>query len=109
MPIANCVVTQSCKLGSADLIEVWSRESGISSEHMTLNIISCEQQFGNAYAVMASLYLPSMWPSNKISAIQTGLAQALAECFELPLSDVHVITNIVSSGLVVERGQEVSW
>ncbi|HEY5703207.1 MAG TPA: hypothetical protein VIV20_07030 [Gammaproteobacteria bacterium] len=76
---------------------------------MTVNIITSNQQLGNQYSVMANLLLPSIWTASDISAIQTGLARALAKSFNVALTQVHIVTNIVSSGLVVEEGQEMKW
>jgi hypothetical protein len=109
MPIANCVVSKNCTGGSANLIEVWAADAGISPEHMTVNMVSCEEQLGNRYKIMATLLLPSLWSSSEISRLQLGLARSLAQYFEIPMNEVHVITHIVSSGLVVESGQEVEW
>jgi len=109
MPIANCIVTPNCQPGTKDLIELWSRESGISAEHMTANILVADRQYGNPYTLMATLLLPSMWSEPSISALQTGLARALAHHFLLDLQDIQVVTSIVPSGRIVENGQEVSW
>jgi len=109
MPIANCIVTKDCQPDSSNLIELWASESGQSSEHMTVNIISSTQQFGNRYAIMATLWLPSIWSIADISYLQSGLAKALAMYFNLAPSEIHVITQIVNSGMVVEKGQEIQW
>lgn len=109
MPIANCIVTPDCQQSSGNLVELWASESGNSSDHMTVNIITSNQQLGNQYSVMANLLLPSIWTASDISAIQTGLARALAKSFNVALTQVHIVTNIVSSGLVVEEGQEMKW
>lgn len=109
MPIANCIVTSDCEESTSNLIELWASESGQSSEHMTINLMVSNRQLGNKYAVMATLFLPSMWSSSDISLLQLGLAKALATHFKLALSEVHVITNIVNAGLVVESGQEIKW
>ena len=109
MPIANCIVASGCNQGSGNLIELWSKESGISDEHMTANIIFSDQQLGNKYTIMANLQLPSIWSPENISAIQKGLAHALSGYFGLSINKIHVVTNVVSSGMVVENGQEVNW
>ena len=109
MPIVNCVITQECSQGSGNLIELWADESGISSEHMTINIVIGSEQLENKYKIMANLALPSMWSTSDISSLQVGLAKALSQHFALAISEVHVITNIVTSGMVVESGQEVKW
>jgi len=109
MPIVNCVVNSNCPVGNGDLIKMWAAESGQSSEHMTINIIKSIQQFGQEYTVMANLQLPSLWSDKDISQIQVGLANALAKYFDLNLNQVHIISNIVDSGLVVENGKELNW
>lgn len=109
MPIANCIVTSDCHEGSSNLLERWANESDQSSEHMTINIVVSDRQLGNNYSVMATLFLPTMWSSSGISSLQTGLARALAQHYGLAQSDVHVITCLVNSGMVVESGREIHW
>lgn len=109
MPIANCIITPGCIDGSGNLIELWAGESNLSSDHMTINIITSSNQTGNKYKVMANLALPSIWSASDISALQIGLAKALALYYSLALNEIHVITTTVSSGFVVETGREITW
>lgn len=109
MPIATCIITPDCQPSDHDLIELWSIESGLPAEHMTINIITNNQQFGSKYKVMVTLDLPSLWSEQSISSLQRGLAMALSKYFRQPLSEVFIITNIVESGRVVEAGQEITW
>ena len=109
MPIANCVIAQECVQSSGNLIELWATESGMSSEHMTINIITSREQLGNKFKIMANLLLPSMWSTSDISLLQVGLAKALSNYFSVAINEVHVITNTITSGMVVESGQEIKW
>lgn len=109
MPIANCIVFPDCAAAENDLIALWATESGQSAQHMTINIVTGSAQFGNRYPVMATLSLPSLWLKPDISALQTGLARALARYYQLPLAQVHVVTSIVEPGFVVEDGKEIEW
>jgi len=112
MPIANCIITSESQKNadnSNNLIELWAKESGKSSEHMTINIITSYKQFGKKYSIMANLLLPSMWSSADISSLQVGLARALSQHYKLNLQDVHVVTSLVNSGMVVEAGKEIKW
>ncbi len=112
MPVANCIITPACQERSAssgNLIELWANESNKSSEHMTINIVVSSEQLGNKYSVMANLQLPTMWSSGDVSLLQTGLARALEQYYQLASGDVHVITSLVSSGRVVENGKEIHW
>ncbi|MBJ7538156.1 hypothetical protein [Marinomonas transparens] len=109
MPIANCVITQECPQGTGNIIELWAQESGISAEHMTINIMTSSEQLGNTYKIMANLALPSMWSAPSVSLLQLGLAKALAKYFAVAINEVHVITSVVASGMVVDSGQEIKW
>jgi hypothetical protein len=112
MPIANCLVQKGCyKKVSSDesLIELWASESGISSEQMTVNISQSSEQRGNAYNIMAVLYLPSIWSKQDIDLLQTGLAYALTRYFNVDINTVQVMTHILQSGMIVEKGEIVEW
>jgi hypothetical protein len=76
---------------------------------MTINIVTSREQLGKKYKIMADLALPSMWSAADISLLQVGLSKALSHHFGVSISEVHVITNIVTSGMVVESGQEIKW
>ncbi len=112
MPIANCLVAKKryhAGKSSESLVELWATKSGMSSEHMTINIIESKGQQGNAYDVMANLYLPSVWSKRDVDFLQIGLAKTLAEYFNVGVNRVHVMTHIVVSGMVVENGELVEW
>lgn len=109
MPIANCFIRPECQAGSGNLVQLWASESGMAAKHMTMNLVKAEQQFGAQYKVMANLWLPSLWSAPDISALQIGLARALASYYELPIAEVLVVTQIIESSRVVENGLEVSW
>ena len=110
MPIANCIVKSECRESSgSNLIDLWAQESDTSPAHMTVNIIASREQHGSPYSVMANLQMPSLWSDADISSLQLGLAKALAQHYQLDLSDVQVISTLVNSGLVVEAGKELQW
>ena len=109
MPIANCTITLENSGCSESLIELWANESGISSEHMTINIVAASGQVGNKYGAMANLLLPALWSDSDISSLQLGLARALAQHYAIPVSEVHVVTSVVAAGRVVEAGEVVEW
>ena len=108
MPIANCVISPSCPSGHGDLIALWSRAAQQSAEHMTVNLIKADQQ-GQPYAVVATLYLPSIWSSTEVTRLHEGLASALTQYYTIAASDVIVLTQILDSGQVVEDAETVFW
>jgi hypothetical protein len=75
---------------------------------MTINLLEAHQA-GKRYAVMAWLYLPSIWPDDAVGVLSEGLAAALADAFVVEPSSVQVVTSIVASGFVVEDGETVNW
>lgn len=109
MPIANCLVSSNCKSGNANLIDLWAKESGLSSKDMTITITRYDLQVGNKYDAIVNLYLPSMWSINNISKLQMGLSKAVAEYFTLTIEKVIVITSVIEAGNVVEAGEIVKW
>jgi hypothetical protein len=111
VPIANCLVHDQLRAefdGDA-LTALWSEESGIGSEQMTINVIASIRQYGAPYRVMAFLYLPSLWKSEQVRKLQTGLARALGRGFAVAPAEIQVITSMVESGQVVEGGETQDW
>ena len=111
MPIANCFVPDEVPAGfeSGALTALWSEESGMAGERMTINVIAGIRQYGAPCRVMAFLYLPSLWSSEQARQLQTGLARALGRGFDAALEDIQVITSIVEPGKVVEGGETQHW
>ena len=112
MPIANCVVSAELDIPPSNagcLVERWSKHADVAADEMTINLISSTAQFGKAYAVVANLYLPDLWPADKATALQQGLANALSEHFQIDTKQLLVMTQPLASGQVVDAGQQVTW
>jgi hypothetical protein len=111
VPIANCLVHGELpvEFESDALTALWSEESGVGSEQMTINVIAGVRQYGAPYRVVAFLYLPSLWSSEQVRRLQTGLAGALGRGFAVGPAEIQVITSIVESGQVVEGGETQDW
>ena len=111
MPIANCFIRGGIplELEIDGLTALWSEESGVDSEQMTINVVANARQTGAPYLVMAFLYLPSLWSSKQVRRLQVGLARALSRGFVVAPAEVQVITSLVESGHVVEDGETQDW
>jgi hypothetical protein len=111
VPIANCFVRDDLppERDIDALTTLWSDESGVGSEHMTINVITGTRQAGAPYRVMAFLYLPTLWSSEQVRQLQVGLARALSRGLAVAPTEVQVISSIVDSGHVVEDGETQDW
>ena len=111
MPIATCFIRGglTTPVDARGLTGLWAEESGISDEHMTINVVAGTGQDGAPYGVMAFLYLPSLWSCEDVRRLQVGLARALGRGFAVVVAEVQVITSIVESGHVVENGETQAW
>ena len=109
VPIANCwAVSIPDDLDPDAIVEAWSVLAAVPSDEMTVNVIS-GRQGGKRYAVMAWLYLPSIWSAEDTTRLGEGLAAALGETFSVEPSAVQVVISIVAPGSVVEAGQSLHW
>jgi hypothetical protein len=111
MPIANCLIRGDLAIPDdpSALVTAWAADSGTSPEHMTVNVVPSVRQAGVPYAVMATLYLPTMWHEADVKRLEGGLASALGRVLGLDAGEIHVITLSVASGHVVEGGEIQSW
>ncbi len=109
MPIAHCVTALTLPEGAPDPVERWAEASGFSAEHMTLYTVVPTQCFGKAYAIMVTLYLPTLWSEAQVERLQLGLVDALAQCFATDIAGIQVITQYVESGHAVEAGRVERW
>lgn len=112
MPIANIVLGEASAARPEEaegLIARWAQLAGIAADHMTINILPAQAQYGARFDVMAFLYLPTAWDAAQVAALQTGLAQAASEAFTAPPERVQVITAMIQSGQAVTGGTIETW
>ena len=107
MPIANCFI-DSPPEDPEGIVRAWSDRSGIAADEMTVNLVHMRQGC-KRYALMAWLYLPSLWSDEDVVTLSEGLALALADVLHVQLSGVQVLTSVVTSGSVVEAGETLRW
>jgi len=108
MPIANCLFASEVNPHPETIVTAWSHHAGIDPAEMTVNVVQARQG-GKKYAVMAWLYLPSLWSEEEVVLLSEGLAAALADVAQVEPSSVQVLTSIVTSGSVVEVGTTLRW
>lgn len=112
MPIAHCVVSKNIEgkiSAHEELIDIWCNETGIESSDVTVFITFCDEIKGKHYDVLSHLYLPTIWPIEKRTEIEIGLAKALSTYFNTSVKNIIVILSTVQSGEVVENGEVIEW
>lgn len=91
------------------IIEDWSQTANLSKELCTINVIPNTIQAGNAYKLMVKLYLPSLWSEEEVRHIQQSLSQSIHKNLGLEPEDLFVMTSIIQSGHVIDRGKLEVW
>lgn len=109
MPIANCLVAPPLDEPDPErIVAAWVATAGIGDQEMTVNVLRGAQG-GKRYAVMAWLYLPSLWSEQEVTVLSEGLEAALSEVCGVASTAVQVVTCVVPSGSVVEGGETLHW
>lgn len=111
MPIANCFI-QGSLVRTADfkkLVSEWSSSINIDEKDITLNVISDHEQYGQNYATLISLYLPSLWSSADVENIQKSLSDLFVKHLQVSPNDIFIMTSIIESGKVFTNGKTEKW
>ncbi len=111
MPIANCFIKDKsvAHLPLKKMASEWAVQVGVEEHDICLTFIPNCVQAGQQYQVLANLYLPTLWPPQKVSDIQKSLLAVLCKHVNVSPVDVFIITSMVESGHVVEGGEIVNW
>ncbi|USD68181.1 hypothetical protein [Vibrio sp. SCSIO 43136] len=112
MPIAQCTVSQHLNVNhdsAAKVYQRWQHYSSIYSDDMSVVFTRADGMAGQAYHVIAQLYLPSIWNEPQIQQLGTGLSQAIIESFGLEDKDVIVLIHILQTARVVDGNQLQEW
>lgn len=111
MPIANCFIkeTQVSQKEIQSLAKEWAKQVNVDVKDICLTFIPNCVQGGQQYNILINLYLPSLWPDEKVKDIQKCLLTILSNHFRLEPSKIFIITSIIKSGHVVDNGDIVEW
>lgn len=112
MPIAFVYVGRGFPISQEQvekLAGAWSSLSKISLEDITVTVQEHIHQAGGGYKAMVRLILPSLWEENDVRRISMSLNEAVVKTLHLRDEDVVIMTSIVSSGEVLDRGVILEW
>ncbi|MEM7319034.1 MAG: hypothetical protein AAF408_08425 [Pseudomonadota bacterium] len=101
MPIANVFLRPDhpgLSGGLGDVTALWADAAGVSADHMTVNLVPLSGQEGVRFDAVAVLYLPTVWSSDQVGALQLGLTNALAAALGLSRSAIQVVVSMIQSG-----------
>jgi len=111
MPIATCYTHQiviSHKKWD-NLVSKWATHIGIQATDISLTVISNTIQSGEIYHLKVHLFLPSLWPEKSVQRIQGSFIALAEEILGISSKDIFLITQIISSGHVLDRGNTANW
>ncbi|MBT1703557.1 hypothetical protein [Chryseosolibacter indicus] len=109
MPVATILSKKDIHSSGQQIIDSWAEEIGIESNDITINIITDFSQFGNSYPIMVNLYLPTIWNEESVKQIQLSLIEVLSKHLKTEAKDIFIMTMLISSGHVVDKGQIGVW
>lgn len=110
MPIANCYVQIEVSKPQLEILtKEWAEAIEVDLKDICLSFVKVSLQSGHNYKVMVNLFLPTLWDSKSIERIQLSLDSLLKKHLRLGSDDVFMITHVVQSGNVVERGKLIKW
>ena len=112
MPIAYLYVNKRVKIDetqSERLIDDWSKIANVNKEYCTINVVENFIQVGTLYKVMVNLYLPSLWEEDDIRKIQKSLFESIVNNLDIEPNDVFIMTSVIQSGHVLDKGTLEEW
>lgn len=110
MPIVNCYTTKKISAELWDqLVSAWAKEIEISEKDITIHVFAGFLQAGAKYELKAVLYLPSLWPDNAVIHIQQSFLTLAEKMLKIKQNDIFLMTQIIQSGHVIDRGKREEW
>jgi len=111
MPILNCYTTKT-NLHSErweHLAHAWSEKIGVDQKDINIHVICDCLQVGAKYELKAELYLPSLWSDQAVTNIQQSFLELAEEILDIKPGDIFLMTQIIQSGHVIDRGKREEW
>ncbi|WP_438446098.1 hypothetical protein [Gorillibacterium sp. sgz5001074] len=91
------------------LMGAWSSLAKISLKDITVTVMEHVHQAGKAYKAMVRLCLPSRWEESDVRRITMSLHEAMVKTFHLPAEDIVILTSLLESGKILDRGKIIEW
>lgn len=111
MPIANCYINSkiSKNLIFEDICGEWASLIGVDPKDISINIIRDFEQYGQNYALMIDLFLPSLWSEADVQRIQKSLSGLMSKHLKVEEREIFIKTLIIASGHVFSNGKSENW
>jgi len=111
MPIVNCFIKEKALSPEKlkHIVNDWAELIGVNTEDICINVLTNFVQHGQQYEALAYLYLPSLWKEQAVEHIQKSLVEVLRRALNTTADQVMLLTSIIPSGHVVEKGKLVKW
>lgn len=111
MPILNCYTSKTNLRDSQwdRLVESWAKMISVEQKDITIQVFTDFVQAGEKYELKVELYLPSLWPDHAIIHIQQSFLTLAEKMLKIKQSDIFLMTQIIQSGHVIDRGNMEEW
>jgi len=111
MPILNCYTSKTnLQANQWDrFVESWAKIISVDKKDISIHVIADFFQVGERYELKAELYLPSLWSDNAVIHIQQSFLTLAEKMLKIKQSDIFLMTQIIQSGHVIDRGKTEEW
>ena len=110
MPIANCYITKNVKQAIWEqFVQHWGELIEVNQKDITIHIFTDFSQYGNPYTLKAELYLPSLWSGEAIHNTQNSFLVSSEKILGIIPENTFLMTQIIQSGHVFDRGLLQEW
>ncbi|MDW7694479.1 hypothetical protein R9C00_06990 [Flammeovirgaceae bacterium SG7u.111] len=87
----------------------WAQKIRVDVKDISIHIVSNFMTAGAKYDMKVHLFLPSLWGESPIKEIQNTFLETVQDKLGVSEKEVIIITQIIDSGHVVDRGKTEKW
>ncbi|MBR06102.1 MAG: hypothetical protein CMP48_00305 [Rickettsiales bacterium] len=111
MPILNCYLTHGNISNESwdQLIRMWAERIRVDSSDICIHVFTDFRNFGAQYQLKVELFLPSIWSQEATETIQNTFLTLVEEVLKIQQDDTFLMTQLIHSGLVFDRGKQEVW
>lgn len=94
---------------SKDPATLFAESAEVNRSDVTIMLKKISAMFGNQYAAIVHLYIPDLWSSEKIEKMLLAINQTIETVWKIHQKEIMVMTHLIESNQVSDRGEIISW